>query len=393
MSESYEEKLEEKILKLEEELYLKNQNFEELAISALNIDFEGKIIDANKSAAAYNYTGKKSKSFEDMKKEILGKNIYELVKPEEKQKIINVIETLSNKKKKRSTDEFMLRQTNGKEFYAEVSTTIIYDLQNSPKYINCLIKDITKRKKLEEELKEKAQDNEDRNNRKTEFLGNYTHETRTPLNAIIGFSRLLNREDISEQEKKQFLQIVQREAEHLYQLMEDGADIARIESGKIKIEKKEFSIKEILQNETELFKTRIKNKNIEVILENHEDIKIYSDPLRIRQITSNLIKNAIKFTDEGYVRIECKQIENDIYISVQDTGSGIEKSQQEKVFQRYKQFKSNKKGVGGTGLGLNLVKGLTEVLGGQIYFESEYKKGSKFTVQIPTGEIQKQKNY
>jgi len=233
--------------------------------------------------------------------------------------------------------------------------------------------------KLEEEL---AKVNEINNNR-SKFLGNISHETINPLNSIVGFINILKKQ---EKHHNKYMNIIEESSKELLVLMKDLGDIIKIESGELRVQEEYFSIKDLLSTKKTIFEIRAKNKGLDFILKENEDIRIYSDPNRVSQITSNLIKNAIKFTDEGKIELSYEQKEDYLNITIKDTGSGIPKKEQSKLFGRYKQFTSNKKGDGGSGIGLHLVKELTEKLKGKINFESEYNQGTTVTISLPIEE-------
>lgn len=256
--------------------------------------------------------------------------------------------------------------------------------------------DITPIKKAEEALvmaKEKA---EEADNMKSAFLANMSHEIRTPMNSIIGFSELLLEKGFSEEEKREFVNIVIQNGKNLLNLINDIIDIAKIESGYLNIEEGSCNPALILNNLHISYKNQIEKqeKKLTFSLKHPEDRiePFLSDKYRVQQILMNLISNAIKFTQEGKVSIEyyLDKEKKRIVFQVSDTGIGIPESEKDKIFERFGRVKTNyMKDSDGTGLGLFITKQLTTLLGGNIWFDSKLHKGSVFYLSLPyvvTGE-------
>jgi signal transduction histidine kinase len=223
---------------------------------------------------------------------------------------------------------------------------------------------------------------------KSEFLANMSHELRTPLNSIIGFSEVLHEKTFGDLNEKQMRHVsnIHTSGKHLLELINDILDLSKIEAGKIEIKYEEFSLKETLSECQTLVKNMASKKNISLNFE-VEDLpfKISADPVKFKQIMYNLLSNAIKFTpDGGVVNIEARHTNGMLQISVKDTGIGIAKENQEKIFAEFYQVDSSySKKYKGTGLGLPLTKKLVELHGGTIWIESELEKGSTFSFTIP----------
>lgn len=238
----------------------------------------------------------------------------------------------------------------------------------------------------EQEKRIKAEEND---RLKTVFLANMSHEIRTPLNSIIGFSELLlDQEDVGA-ESQEYAQMIQTAGDLLLQLINDIIDISKIEAGQIKISKSEVDVASVLEDLLLTFENQKKRRakdHVQLILEKPEaNIKIQTDPHRFRQIFTNLLSNALKFSDEGSIRFGFTEIEQDfVQFFVKDTGTGIEAEKTHLIFQRFAKFDSpqghNKEG---TGLGLSITKQLVELLGGKIWFDTAYQKGSTFYFTLP----------
>jgi two-component system, sensor histidine kinase and response regulator len=222
---------------------------------------------------------------------------------------------------------------------------------------------------------------------KSAFLATMSHELRTPLNSIIGFTGILMNESpgpMNNEQKKQ-LGMVQNSARHLLSLINDVLDISKIEAGQLKLNFQLFNLPEVINNVIETSRPFADKKNLKIGVSIDNKIKeITSDNLRVQQILLNLVNNAIKFTEEGTIRISCFEDGNYVKIQITDTGMGIEN---EKIKQLFKPFMQIDTGLArkkeGTGLGLSICKKLTEMLNGKIEVESEYGSGSTFTVTLP----------
>jgi PAS domain S-box-containing protein len=249
------------------------------------------------------------------------------------------------------------------------------------------IQDISKSKSVEQELieaKEKAEDNQ---RLKSAFLANMSHEIRTPMNGILGFTLLLQEADLSVENQKEYIDIIQKSGNRLLSTVNDIIEISKIESGEIKVTKSEVDIIGHLDTQVAFFRPEAKKKNIDITVQNNingNNLTIETDKNKLNSIVSNLIKNAIKYTNKGTINVGLK-IENDqILFSCKDTGIGIPKSRQEAIFNRFEQADiEDKQAHQGSGLGLSIVKTYVEILDGKIWLESEEGLGSTFYVSLP----------
>jgi PAS domain S-box-containing protein len=243
---------------------------------------------------------------------------------------------------------------------------------------------------LNEELilaKEKA---EESNRLKSAFLANMSHEIRTPMNGILGFSQLLLNEDLSEKTVKQYAEIIISSGNHLMQVIDDIIDIAKIDAGQMNISKESVCLNTLFNELVSICKSELKKINKDTITvqvdigENDSNSVIITDKTRLRQILTNLLNNAIKFTHKGYIKLGYSFSDNEIDFFVEDTGIGISKDKLNIIFNRFTQGNTDtEKLYGGTGLGLAISKSCTELLNGRIWVESELKKGSVFYFSIP----------
>lgn len=281
------------------------------------------------------------------------------------------------------------KRMDGSLFEAEVS--LGFSSLNTGKLVHALLRDVTSVKKTEQSLIDARLKAEEADKLKSAFLANMSHEIRTPLNSIIGFSEIMLDEETSSEEKDQFLQLISSAGKTLLQLIDDIIDISKIEAGQVRISISEFELHqlldEILINIHNEQKKREK-KHIEIRLRKGlelENFFIESDPFRLRQIMMNLLVNALKFVDTGFIEFGYTQPKAGlIQFYVKDTGLGIERDKSHLIFQRFGQVDSTyKRNLDGTGLGLAICHSLTELLGGKIWFDSEEGKGTTFYFTLP----------
>lgn len=232
----------------------------------------------------------------------------------------------------------------------------------------------------------KAKELEEINTIKNQFLANVTHELRSPINIIIGIISLIRKAyERKEYEKiEMFLNMVENSANSLKIIVNNILDLSKIEAGKMEVIIDEFKLSDLLTEIYEYANVLNKDKKVEIILDIQDrDLSIKSDFVKLRQILINLISNAIKFTEKGYIKIEQKTKDSSLLLSVSDTGCGIKNEDLSKLFQAFVQLEDAKtKKYDGTGLGLTIVKKLTDLLNGNVYVDSEQGMGSKFTIEL-----------
>lgn len=250
------------------------------------------------------------------------------------------------------------------------------------------------RAKLVAELKQKQEEAEQAsaaNHAKDIFLANMSHEIRTPLTAILGFANLMLEPHLNAADLGEFSQTITRNAEHLLSLIDEVLDFAKIEAGKIIVEKRQFSLPEMFRGIENLFRTNLRNKSLSLSVKISQEFEqpIIADLVRLQQVVINLVGNAVKFTDSGLVEVNVDLLKSGpqkmLQISVSDTGIGISREAQAKLFSPFMQADSSvTKKYGGSGLGLALSRRLAEALGGELrLLNSELGKGSTFVLTVP----------
>lgn len=260
----------------------------------------------------------------------------------------------------------------------------------TPAYYSGFFQDITESKKIEKELL-KAKEKAERADRlKSHFLTNLSYEIRTPMNAILGFAELINQEELTKEQKQDYAKIIRLKGNSLLAQIDEVTELSKFETGTIAINKTEFELIPVLRglyNEFEskriqLSKTKIKLE-LKVPDENSQE-KIYTDPGRLEQMLSNLLSNALKFTDKGEIEFGYKKSGKFFKFYVKDTGIGIEEEEQNLIFNKIHDIDDiPSKKYGGSGLNLTISKHIVELLGGKIKLKSEPNKGSKFQINIP----------
>jgi len=297
------------------------------------------------------------------------------------------IEMLKTGKEKRN-DEWVV-YPNGKRVLLETLKTPMLTSENKIRGILGVSRDITERKQTEENLRIAKEEAESANKVKSEFIANMSHEIRTPLNAVIGFSELLN-SLVEDSKQKNYLESIKTAGKSLLRLIDDILDLSKIEAGMLEIQYEALNPLTIFNEIKQIFEAIVLNKNLDFILEIDENIPemLILDETRLRQVLLNLVGNAVKFTEEGFIKISAKrklkskkQHKLDLVILVEDTGIGMPKDQLKVIFESFKQREGQStRKYGGTGLGLAITKRLVEMMGGKISVKSTVGSGSIFKI-------------
>jgi PAS domain S-box-containing protein len=250
-----------------------------------------------------------------------------------------------------------------------------------------IFQDITDRKENEEELIRAKDKAEEGDRLKTAFLHNISHEIRTPMNAIVGFSALLGEPDVDVQTRQTYIEVIMQSSNHLLSIISDIVEISNIEANLVKITLSEVNINSNLQTLYNLFLPLADEKNLTLSYEtilSDTDALVLTDSTKLNQILTNLINNALKFTEKGNIKIECRKKNDYIEFSVSDTGIGILPEYHERIFNRFFQVEGSLTRLNeGTGLGLSISKALVELMGGKMWLSSEPGNGTIFYFTLP----------
>ena len=289
--------------------------------------------------------------------------------------------------------EFIVRRDNNEDRYVWANAAPIINEKGKQIAAIVIFLDITETKlaefainKSNEELIKAKQRAEESDRLKSAFLANMSHEIRTPLNGILGFTELLVDEDLDVEQKNEMGKIILENGELLLTIINDVLDISKIEAGQIVIYKSKFKISKAIIEVVNSFKVKAQKKNLELRIAPDNgtyELEIYCDFIRLKQVLTNLVSNAIKYTDEGFIEVGCKRTKNEFVFFVADSGMGIEKKQHKRIFERFNRQEAYTKKAGGNGLGLAISKSFVEMFGGKIWVESELGKGSNFYFTIP----------
>jgi len=275
----------------------------------------------------------------------------------------------------------------GRSFY-ELRKKEVYDKREICGYAYCFF-DISSSHNQLARLMELKKEADRANQAKSDFLANMSHEIRTPMNAIVGMTELVLREDISSQVRNNIVN-VRRAAKSLLSIINDILDFSKLESKRMELVKVSYQVSSILNDVLNITSIRLSEKPIELIVDVDKTIPemLYGDESKVRQILTNILNNAVKYTNEGTITLTVawkrKQKTALLHIEVKDTGIGITEENKRKLFQSFQRIDTRRnRSIEGTGLGLAITKNLLELMNGSIEVDSIYGKGSTFTIVLP----------
>ncbi len=286
--------------------------------------------------------------------------------------------------------EYLLKRKDGRTLPCTLSGKAI-NAANLSQGTVWVIEDITKRKAIEKELEQARVAAEAASVAKSEFLANMSHEIRTPMNGIIGLSNLLLRESIPDSQREH-IELIQRSAIRLMTIINDILDFSKLEAGRFELEQQPFSLRSVLKEVIQPVEPTAHRKNLQLRLIIDPDVPevLVGDQTKLMQVLTNLIDNSLKFTRNGYVTVRVRfknngrPSEGKLLFEVADTGIGIVPAYHAKVFESFSQAdSSHSRKFGGTGLGLSITKGLVELMGGEVWFDSKPNIGTQFYFTLP----------
>jgi len=392
-----------KVITRQKSLYtkLKNQQVQSKMVLDHIMD---SVICINNKGLIQSFNTSAEEIFGYSKNEVIGKNISMLMSGEHKQKHNLYIKNHVKGKKSHvigAEREIMAKRKDGSTFPIEIEINEVHTKNRS--YFVGLIRNVTERIKSEEKLRKytdrlewahfemnQARNEAERANRaKSLFLANMSHEIRTPLNGVLGMTELLLNTELDNKQEK-YAHKIYRSGETLMEIINDILDFSKIEAGKMQLENVSFNLKNIIKECIEICDIKAKQRNVKVSINYAKDaaLRVKGDPARVRQIILNLIANAVKFTKDGKVEVNVKNIKTTkshttLNISIKDTGIGISDEQKAKIFDKFAQADdSTTRKFGGTGLGLAICKQLIELMNGKIGVVSKPGDGSEFWFEI-----------
>lgn len=269
--------------------------------------------------------------------------------------------------------------------WLESSPTVIHDEAGKHVSIIASYRDVTDRREREEALAVAREEAEEATRAKAEFLSNMSHEIRTPLNGVLGFTQLFGRTELTE-DQKLYLDRIRGAGQMLRDIVNDILDFSKMEAGRLEIEDSPFCIKQLINETVDLVEAGRANGNVPIVrhIDEKADVMLMADDTRLRQILTNLIGNAAKFTSEGQIDVSVSVDGHSVNVTVADTGIGIAKDKLGRVFDGFRQADTTiTRKFGGTGLGLTISRSLARMMGGDLWLDSVEGEGTKVSFWIP----------
>lgn len=319
-------------------------------------------------------------------KEVKGKNPNILKSGHTPKKdYIKLWETITSGGSWRGT--FKTKRKDGSFFWEAANISPVIDRQGKITHFLAIKEDVTEQRRIRNELVKAKEQAEESNRLKTAFINNISHEIRTPLNGIVGFAELLADEDIPQEEKNEYLSVLNESSNRLIKTVTDIMEVSLLVSGNKQIITSNFELRQLLDELQAIFEPQCQSKNLSfsiILNEKCPHKTCRTDRKMVLKILSELLGNAIKYTDQGFVKLICNHREDYLNFIIEDSGCGIAEKHQDKVFEYFSQAdSSDNRNYEGSGLGLSIAREMAMLLGGSISFNSEAGKGSVFYLEIP----------
>jgi PAS domain S-box-containing protein len=321
------------------------------------------------------------------KEEVIGKNPRDLVKSGKHPKSFFAALWKRISEGKVWHGKVINKRKDGSTYTEEQTISPVFNKNgNIIRYIS-VKSDITDKMILEKELTDAKEKAEESSRLKSAFLANISHEVRTPMNGILGFAELLNRTNLSTDKHDKYVDVIMKSGQRMLRILNDLIDISKIEAGETALNIEAFDLEESMAGFYEFFLPEARKQGLELNystdIPSNQSI-VQTDKTKVSQIFSNLISNALKYTDEGSVNFSCKVINEELFFEVSDTGVGISDAIIDKIFDRFGRYeKHHVKFREGVGLGLAICKAYADILGGSLDVESKIGEGSHFTYSMP----------
>ncbi len=358
--------------------------FERSSMGICLVDIKGRIFDINRALC-------KILKYGDS--ELIHKNFADYICFENGD--VGLYKQLMLSKIERLEIERQLLDKNGATVWTHLSISLIINSSGKPKFFLGIVEEISERKEIELQLRESKEVAEVASRAKSEFLATMSHELRTPLNAIMGLSQLLQQEIFGamNDKQKEYIDCIYSSGVHLLELINDVLDLSKVEAGKEELLLMPLQVEDLCNYVISTVREGAEEKGLELTCSIDQKVEIcIADERRIKQMLLNLLTNAIKFTHKGKVSLQVTKLPQAIAFRVCDTGIGIKREQFKYLFEPFKQLDSRlNRQYEGTGLGLALTRKLARLHGGDVTVESNFEKGSRFTLFIPDSEFQEEK--
>ncbi len=363
--------------KVEEELRLFSRATEQSASSVIITNLAGTIIYVNEKFCQVTGYSKEEAIGQNPRIQKSGKQKPEFYK--------NLWETI--KAGNDWSGEFHNKRKDGSLYWEHAVISPIKNEKGKITHYMAIKEDITARKNAEKELEKSRKRLQEEIATKNKFFSIISHDLRSPFTALLGYAEMLDEDydSLTEEEKREYIHSLRETASHVFELLESLLKWARAQTDKLEFSPEEIDLPELVREVTALFAGNIKNKEINLILNIPQEVRIYADKDMIKTILRNFISNAIKFTPRGgKITVNYRETENDYVISVADTGIGISEKAKEAIFQLGTHYtRPGTEEEQGTGFGLSLVAELVKKHHGSVWVESEEGKGSEFFISIP----------